>query len=61
MSLLTEACHEVDVEPHLQPITGEQFTLGLASSNIEDGARLDISVNCFWSGHCEKTYSTAHG
>ena len=35
-SLLTEVCHEVDVEPHLQPITGEQFTL--ASSNIEDGA-----------------------
>ena len=36
---------EVDVEPHLQPITGEQFTL--ASSNIEGGARLDISANGF--------------
>ena len=53
-SLLTEVCHEVDVEPHLQPITGEQFTL--ASSNIEDGARLDISANGFWGGRCEKTY-----
>ena len=28
----------------------------LASSNIEDGARLDISANGFWGGHCEKTY-----
>ena len=44
-SLLTKVCHEVDVEPHLQPITGEQFTL--ASSNIEDGARLDISAMVF--------------
>ena len=35
-------------------ITGEQFTL--ASSNIEDGARLDISANGFWGGRCEKTY-----
>ena len=35
-SLLTEVYHEVDVEPHLQSITGEQLTL--ASSNIEDGA-----------------------
>ena len=52
-SLLTEVCHEVDVEPHLQPITCEQFTL--ASSKIEDGARLDISGNGF-RGHCEKTY-----
>ena len=34
--LETEVCHEVDVETHLPPITGEQFTL--ASSNIEDGA-----------------------
>ena len=53
-SLLTEVCHEVEVEPHLQPVTGEQFIL--ASSNTKDGARLDISANGFWDGHCEKTY-----
>ena len=35
--LLTEVCHEVEVEPHLQPVTGEKFIL--TSSNIEDGAR----------------------
>ena len=44
--LLTEVCHEVEAEPHLQPVTGEKFIL--TSSNIEDGARLDISANtCF--------------
>ena len=53
-SLLTEVCHEVAVEPHLQPVTGEQFIL--ASSNTEDGAHLDISANGFWGGRCEKTY-----
>ena len=52
--LLTEVCHEVEVEPNLQPVTGEKFIL--TSSNIEDGARLDISANGFWGGRCEKTY-----
>ena len=52
--LLTEVCHEVEVEPHLQPVTGEKFIL--TSSNIEDGARLDISASGFWGGRCEKTY-----
>ena len=42
------------VEPHLQPVTGEKFIL--TSTNIEDGARLDISANGFWGGRCEKTY-----
>ena len=53
-SLLSEVCHEVEVEPHLQPVTDEQFIL--ASSNTEDGARLDLSANSFWGGRCEKTY-----
>ena len=53
-SLLTEVCNEVEVEPHLQPVTGEQFAL--ASSNSEDGARLGISANGFWGGQCEKNF-----
>jgi len=44
-SLLTEVCHELDVEPHLQPITGEQFIL--ASSNTEDGARRTFQQTAF--------------
>ena len=47
-------CHEVQVEPGLQPISGEQFQQ--ASLHIEDGARLDISVSGFWGGRCEKTF-----
>ena len=43
-----------EVEPHLQPDMGEQFSL--ASSNTEDGAYLDFSANGFWGGRCEKTY-----
>jgi len=33
-SLLTEVCHEVEIEPTLQPVTGEHFIL--ASSNTDD-------------------------
>jgi len=53
-NLLAEVGHEIQVEPHLQPITGEEFPL--ASSNVNDGARLDISVNGFWGGNCERTF-----
>ena len=46
--LLSEVCHSVSVEPHLQPLSGE--TLRCASANVEDGARLDILANGFWGG-----------
>ena len=44
-SLLSEVCHSVSVEPHLQPLTGETFSL--ASAIVEDGARLDVAANGF--------------
>ena len=44
----------VQVEPTLQPITGEQFQH--ASLNFEDGDHLDISANGFWGGRCEKIF-----
>ena len=53
-NLLTEVCHEVQVEPTLQPISGEQFRQ--ASLNTEEGAHLDISMCGFWGGRCERTY-----
>ena len=34
--LLTEVCHNVAIEPPLQPLTGEHLTLG--SANREAGA-----------------------
>ncbi len=45
--LMTEVCPNVATEPHLQPLTGESFRL--ASTNINDGARLDIRARSFWT------------
>ena len=53
-NLMTEVCHDVQIEPCLQPLTGE--SLVGASSNTSDGARLDIAVNGFWGGCFERTY-----
>ena len=44
-SLLSNVCHNVNVEPHLQSLDGE--VLSLRSANTEVGARLDISANGF--------------
>ena len=52
-SLLTEVCPNVAVEPHLQPLTGETFRL--ASTNTDDGARLDVRASGFWS-HCQDSF-----
>ena len=43
--LLSEICINVSVEPHLQPITGEFHTS--ASTNFQDGARLDVAADGF--------------
>ena len=53
-NLLTEVCHDVLVEPNLQSLTGE--ALAHRTSNVSEGARLDVSVNGFWGGRHEKTF-----
>ena len=53
-SLLTEVCHEVSIEPDLQPISGEIFHR--ASTNIQDGARLDVAMSGFWGGRYERSF-----
>ena len=53
-NLLTEVCHDVLVEPDLQPLTGE--TMAHRTSNVSEGARLDVSVKGFWGGRHEKTF-----
>ena len=53
-SLLMEVCHEVSIEPDLQPITGETFHR--ASTNIWDGARLDLTMNGLWEGRYERSF-----
>ena len=44
-NLMTEVCHNVSIEPHLQPITGETFPA--MTANTEDGARSDIAADVF--------------
>ena len=53
-NLMSEVCHDVCVEPSLQPVTGE--ILNGASAITEDGARLDIAANGFWGGRHERAY-----
>eukprot|EP00731_Ephydatia_muelleri_P014129 Em0007g1439a len=53
-NLLSEVCHNVTIEPTLQPVTRETFKL--ASTITEIGARSDIAADGFWGGHFEKTF-----
>ena len=53
-AVLTEVCHNVAVEPHLQPLTGE--TLHGASSITQDGARLDVAADGFWGSRFERAF-----
>ena len=45
-AFLSDICHNVSIEPTLQPLSGEQFQY--RSANVEDGARLDVSAESFW-------------
>ena len=44
--LLSEICHDVEVEPKLQPLTGER--LSHRTANVEKEARLDVKAHGFW-------------
>ena len=46
VNLMSEVCHDVCVEPTLQPLTGEQ--LSYATANREDSVRLDVRAGGFW-------------
>jgi len=43
---MSEVCHNVAIEPVLQPLSGEAFHY--ATANVEDEARLDVSALSFW-------------
>ena len=53
-TLMSEVCHDVCVEPTLQPITGE--VLSHATAITDEGARLDIAANGFWGGPFERAF-----
>lgn len=50
-SVLNEVCHDVQLEPPLQPLSGEQ----LQSSNCASEARLDIHARGFWGDRFSRT------
>ena len=52
--VMTEVCHDVCLEPTLQPLTGE--TLRYATANTEDGAHLDISAQGFWDNRYQRAF-----
>lgn len=52
--LMSEVCHNVCIEPHLQPLTGE--ALNGATAIVTDGARLDVAANGFWGGQHERAF-----
>ena len=49
--LLREVCNDVEVEPTLQPLSGEQ--LALSTANRDPDARLDIKARGIWGGRFE--------
>lgn len=52
--LMTSVAHDVQVEPVLQPVTGETFTL--RSTTVDDGARLDLAASGVWGGRFERAF-----
>ena len=54
VSVLTEVCHDVCTEPPLQELAGEP--LPYATSNREDGARLDIRAQGFWGDRFRRAF-----
>ena len=53
-NLLTEVCHDVQVEPDLLEVSNE--VLSGRTAITTDGARLDIAANGFWGGRYERTF-----
>ena len=45
--LMSEVCHDIQVEPHLQPLSSE--SLHYKSVVYEDDARVDNRAAGFWS------------
>ena len=51
---MSEVCHDVRLEPHLQPLTGESFTN--ATANTADAVCLDISAFGFWVNRYQRAF-----
>ena len=52
--LMSEVCHDVSMEPSLQPLNEE--SLSIRTSNRNAGARLDIKASGFWGGQFQSSF-----
>ena len=55
-SLLSDVCHDIEVELKLQPLSGE--SLPQRSNSTEDETRLDVSACGFWDVVFKKLFMT---
>ena len=53
-TVLSEVCHDVAVEPVLQPLSEE--SLRYATVNVEDEALPDVSARKPWGGYHQRTF-----
>ena len=51
---MNEVCHDVEIEPKLQPLQGESFVNN--STTTEDEARLDIKANGLWGSRFSRAF-----
>ena len=52
--MMREVCHNVSIEPPLQPLSDESFTH--ASATTEHEAHLDISAQGFWGNRYQRAF-----
>ena len=57
VKLMSEVCHDVQVEPHLQPLSGE--SLHYRSAVHEDDVRVDIRAAGFWNCRHHRSFFDA--
>ena len=51
---MNEVCHDVEIEPKLQPLQGESFVNN--STTTEDEARLHIKANGIWGSRFSRAF-----
>ena len=52
--LMDDVCHDVQIEPKLQLLDGENFSIN--STTTDDDARLDIKANGLWGSRFNRTF-----
>ena len=52
--LMSQVCHNVGIEPSLQPVTDEHLVHRTA--NRDDSVRLDVAAESFWGSNRQRTF-----